>query len=457
MINHNFPPQRRLRVLFSDPFGLARGKYIAYEIPDSDQPQAKNTHKSAIHDGQTRFCQGIYALTLKKSWVDAPGIGSVYGLSDFEARYFDADIHAGWENNTLCVVSDLYDTQGAPFQLCGRGALKRAVAEWRKLGMTPQFGVELEGYIFERDAGGQLRPFDLPGGFCYGTGPALDPNGFLEKLWEAAQKAQFRIAGFHSEFDAPQFEFALKFDQAVTAIDEIFLFKQMAREIAHHCGLVLTFMPKPIAHQSGSGVHFNLSFIDKSGRNLLAAGGGEDIADKTNPDKMTPLMRGVIAGLLHHHQGLAGLLAASVNSYHRLKPASLVGYWRNWGYDHRGVTVRVASDSGEHARIEHRMGDASCNLYTAAAAILQAARLGFIHQYALPAAESKNCITECDATDGVGENLAAALRDLAADEKLISAIGAELVANHIAVKTQEIIDVAALNEISARDYYLNYY
>ena len=98
-----------------------------------------------------------------------------------------------------------------------------------------------------------------------------------------------------------------------------------------------------------------------------------------------------------------------------------------------------------------------CNLYTAGAAILQAARLGFIHQYPLPAAESKNCITECDATEGVGENLADSLRDLAADEKLTSAIGAELVANHIALKKQEIIDVSALTNISARDYYLNYY
>ena len=133
------------------------------------------------------------------------------------------------------------------------------------------------------------------------------------------------MASFHSEFDAPQFEFALKFDQAVTAIDEIFLFKQMAREIAHRCGLVLTFMPKPIANLSGSGVHFNLSFIDKSGKNLMVAGGGETMADKTNPDKIPPLMRGVIAGLLHHHRGLAGILAPSVNSYNRLKPASLVG------------------------------------------------------------------------------------------------------------------------------------
>ena len=161
MINHNLSPRRRLRVLFSDHLGLARGKYISHEPAKNSLLKSIFT-KNLARSGHTRFCQGIFELTLQKSLSDAPHAGFEQGFPDIEARYYESDIHAGWENNTHCVVSDLYNNQGTPLNLCGRGALKRAVAEWQKLGMTPQFGVELEGYIFVRDANGQLHPFDLP-------------------------------------------------------------------------------------------------------------------------------------------------------------------------------------------------------------------------------------------------------------------------------------------------------
>ena len=43
------------------------------------------------------------------------------------------------------------------------------------------------------------------------------------------------------------------------------------------------------------------------------------------------------AGLLEHHEGMAALLVPTVNPYKRLRPGELVGYWANWGYDHRVV------------------------------------------------------------------------------------------------------------------------
>jgi glutamine synthetase len=92
----------------------------------------------------------------------------------------------------------------------------------------------------------------------------------------------------------------------VKAVDEAFLFRLLAREIALDHGIILTFMPKPIPGKSGSGLHANLSFLDKDGRNALGEG--------RTPETMTPLIRGSIAGLLHHHRGMAGLLEPTVNS-----------------------------------------------------------------------------------------------------------------------------------------------
>jgi glutamine synthetase len=159
---------------------------------------------------------------------------------------------------------------------------------------------------------------------------------------------------------------------------------------------------------------------------------------------------------MHHHRGMAGLVAPTVNSYQRLQPASLSGYWRNWGVDHRGVTTRLSAETGTKARLEHRMGDAAANPYTLVAAVLQAARLGVVHKYDLPPAETADCIMNHDATDGTPDSLAEALKELAADKPFVSAVGELLVANHIGIKELELERTAALEGDALRDYYIHY-
>jgi glutamine synthetase len=222
----------------------------------------------------------------------------------------------------------------------------------------------------------------------------------------------------------------------------------MAREIALDHGIVLTFMPKPIPTLGGSGLHVNFSFADKQRNNV--------IGDTAHADKLSDLTRGCVAGLMHHHRGMSGLIAPTVNSYERLKPASLSGYWCNWGIDHRGVTTRLSTEGGKKARIEHRMGDAAANPYTLVATVLQAAKLGFTGKYPLPPAETADCIERHDATVGVPDNLGEALKALAEDKKITAAVGELLVANHIGIKEGEIRRVAALEGDAVRDYYIYY-
>ena len=251
-----------------------------------------------------------------------------------------------------------------------------------------------------------------------------------------------------SEFDSPQFEFTLKYDDTLKAADDAFLFKLMARETAMNEGILLTFMPKPIENLSGSGVHVNFSFWDEQDVN--------SIGDANSSDKLSELGRSCVAGLMHHHRGLAGLLAPTVNSYHRLQPASLSGYWRNWGEDHRGVTARISGEAGHSARIEHRMADSAANPYTAIASVLQAARLGYVNDYELPPAETADCLENHDATDGVPDNLGDALNELQSDTDLVNAIGSDLVGNLVTIKQHEIETTAGLDFAQLRDYYIHY-
>jgi glutamine synthetase len=424
----------RLRALFIDHLSIPRGKYL---------PSSK------IGDDASRFARATFGVHYDRDLLlDAPYAQVRQGMPDMELRWQAADIRDGWEPGTKVVLGDLYDTDGAPLPLCPRGALKRAIADWQKHGLTPKVGIELEAYALQGDEQGRLRPYDAPGGVVYGTGPFSDPMRFNDLIWRKAEELGFRLDMITAEYDSPQFEYTLSFDDALKAVDDIVLFRLMAREIALDHGIILTFLPKPIAEAGGSGMHINFSFVDENGQNALATGplGG--------PDHLNDLSRGCLAGLVHHHKGLAGLLAPTATSYLRLQPASLSGYWQNWGGDHRAVTTRVSVEGGAKARLEHRMADASANPYTATAAVLQAARLGFEGKLPLPPIETGDGFDKTDAKQGVAANLKLAVRDLQNDTVLAQAVGPELVEHQIFMKEREFRKTRDLEPNALLDFYV---
>ena len=425
----------RLRVLFCDHLSIMRGKYLP-------------NHK--IGDGSTRFCRSVFGVHYDRDLLNAPHSLVYQGLPDMELQWRHDDIRDCWEPSTKVVLGDLYDDAGEKLPLCPRGTLKRAVADWQAHGLTPKLGIELEAYAMQADDKGQLVPYDAPGGVVYGTGPFADPLRFNDRIWEVADKMGFPLEMITAEFDSPQFEYTLTFDDAVKAVDDIVLFRLMAREIAMEYGIILTFMPKPVAEGGGSGMHINFSFVDETGGNALSSGA------RGGPDHMNDLARGCLAGLIHHHKGLAGLIAPTANSYMRLQPGSLSGYWQNWGGDHRNVTTRISGEGGAKARLEHRMADASANPYTAVAAVLQAARLGVAGGYDLQPMETGDGFAETDATEGVAERLEAAMADLEADTALTEAVGAELAANQVFMRREEVGKTQGLEGDALRDFYVHF-
>ncbi|MEM1074142.1 MAG: glutamine synthetase family protein [Pseudomonadota bacterium] len=425
----------RLRAMFCDHLSIMRGKYL---------PASK------IRDDATRFCRSTFGVHYDRDLLPSPGSMMLEGLPDMELHWKHDEIRDGWEPGTKVVIGDLYDQTGTALGLCPRGALKRAVAAWEERGLTPKVGIELEAYAFIHNNDGALIPYNSRGAVVYGTGPFTDPLGFNDRIWEMADQLDFHLDMITAEYDTPQFEYTLTFDDAVKAVDDIVLFRLMAREVAYHAGVILTFMPKPIPETGGSGMHVNFSFVDDSGRNAVASAGGG------GPDNLSDLARGCISGLLEHHKGLAGLIAPTASSYKRLQPASLSGYWRNWGGDHRNVTTRISSEGGAKARLEHRMADASANPHTAVAAVLQAALLGCDHAQQLPAIESGDGFERTDATEGTATDLRAAIADLDADQTLCAAVGDLLTANHIFMKLQEVEKTASLDDDALRDFYIYY-
>lgn len=424
----------RLRALFIDHLSIPRGKYL---------PGAK------IGDGASRFARATFGVHYDRDLLlDAPHAKVRDGAPDMELRWRADDIRTGWEPDTKVVLGDLFDDTGAPLPLCPRSALKRAIAAWEVHGLTPMLGIELEAYALQGGEDGRLRPYDAPGGVVYGTGPFSDPIRFNDVIWRKAEELGFNLDMITAEYDSPQFEYTLTFDTALKAVDDIVLFRQMARELALDHGIVLTFLPKPLSEMGGSGMHINFSFRDETGNNALANG------QTGGPDNLNDLARGCVAGLVHHHRGLAGLIAPTAGSYRRLQPASLSGYWKNWGGDHRGVTTRVSGEGGAKARLEHRMADASANPYTAAAAVLHAARLGYEEKLALPPIETGDGFDKVDARIGVAGNLRKAIQDLTADTALTQAVGPELVENHAFMKEREFRKTRDMEPDALLDFYV---
>ncbi|MCJ9427962.1 glutamine synthetase family protein [Kordiimonas marina] len=419
----------RVRVLFADQLNLARGKYVPHSFAEK---------------GEARFCVGTYAVTYARDIVAAPGACVLEGLPDIEAVFDPKAYRKGWEPNTHIALADIH-MHGEPSGLCGRGALKRAIAKWQAKGLNPKIGLEGEAYVFQRDEKGRWVPYDTPGAFVYGTGPFTDPEGLIDEVWATAQSIGINVESFNSEYDNPQFELTLTYDDALKACDDFFLFRQMAREVLYKRGYLLSFMPKPFLDISGSGLHINLSFTDDKGDNVFA--------DGTGKGALSDLAKGCIAGLLHHHEALGAIVAPTVNSYARLKPAGLSGYWANWGHDHRSVAVRISGETGKAARIEHRVGDCAASPYVAVAGVLNAALLGVEGGYDLQPEETGDGLENIDATRHVPDSLADALVALKADTAFTEALGQLLVDNFIAVKEAEIGELDGKNHQGIFDYY----
>jgi glutamine synthetase len=65
---------------------------------------------------------------------------------------------------------------------------------------------------------------------------AVDPFGLIDAIWSACAEAEIPLESVNSEYDTPQFEFTLRYSDALRAADDAFLFKVLAREVAHSLG-----------------------------------------------------------------------------------------------------------------------------------------------------------------------------------------------------------------------------
>jgi glutamine synthetase len=169
----------------------------------------------------------------------------------------------------------------------------------------------------------------------------------------------------HEVGTAGQAEINYRFNTLLQAADDVMKFKYTIKNTAWAAGKSVTFMPKPLFGDNGSGMHCHQS-LWKDGKPLFY--------DEAGYGGLSDTARWYIGGLLKHAPSLLAFTNPTVNSYHRLvpgyeAPVNLVYSQRN-----RSACIRIpiTGSNPKAKRIEFRVPDPSSNPYLAFSAMLMA-------------------------------------------------------------------------------------
>jgi glutamine synthetase len=168
----------------------------------------------------------------------------------------------------------------------------------------------------------------------------------------------------HEVATGGQTEIDLKFDSLVRSADHMMLYKYIARNVANQYGKTVTFMPKPLFQDNGSGMHTHQS-LWKGGKPLFAGDGYAGFSQ---------MGLWYIGGLLAHGRALSAIIAPTTNSYKRLVPGFEAPVNLAYSRRNRSAACRIPmySASPKAKRVEFRPPDPSCNPYMAFAAMVMA-------------------------------------------------------------------------------------
>ena len=308
-----------------------------------------------------------------------PDAGSVY-IDPFYAE------------KTMCVHCNVVEPDtNEPYSRDPRGTALKAEAylESTGIGDTAFFGPEAEFFIFddvrysitprkvsyEIDAAaaawntdtvqeggnhGHIAPHK--GGY-FPVNPVDEAHDLRGEMLSTMKRMGIKVDKHHHEVATCQHELGMIFGGLVEQADNIQKYKYVIHNVAHAYGKTVTFMPKPMKGDNGSGMHVNMS-IWKDGKPLFA---GDKYADLSQEALY------FIGGILKHAKALNALTNPSTNSYKRLIPGFEAPVLRAYSARNRSGCVRIPwTESPKAKRVEARFPDPAANPYLAFAALLMA-------------------------------------------------------------------------------------
>jgi glutamine synthetase len=320
--------------------------------------------------------------------------------------------------------------EGKPWPFAPRVILKAQLARAKARQLELFAGAEVEYFLVTRDADGKLVPADRKDSAIR---PCYDARG-LTRMYDHLTGVSTAMnalgwanyANDHEDANG-QFEQNFAYADALTTADRVITARYLISMLAERAGMTATFMPKPFADQTGSGMHMHLSLWN-DGSPLFPGGDG--------PYGLSTTACQFLAGILDHAPGLQLVLGPTVNSYKRTGATSTRSgaTWSTrratYGGNDRTHLIRCPDDN----RIELRGGDGAANPYLAMAVVLAAGLDGIERELdpGEPGDKSKGADLPptllhavealgadpvvCDALDAVGPGVAEYLAGLKRDE-----------------------------------------
>lgn len=318
-------------------------------------------------------------------------------IPDPSTMFVDAFIEAP----TVSLICDVYEpSTKEKYSRCPRNIAQKAVAHLNSTGIadTVYFGPEAEFFVFD-----DVRFDSQPNGSFYmvdsvegrwNSGREEYPNlGYKPRYKEGyfpvpptdslmdlrnqmvlnLENAGIEVEAQHHEVaSGGQCEIDLKYAPLVTAADQLLLFKYIVKNTAKLYNKTVTYMPKPIFGDNGSGMHVHTS-LWKKGKPLFAGNGYAGLSE---------MALYFIGGLLKHAPSLLAFTNPTTNSYKRLVPGFEAPVNLAYSQRNRSASIRIPmySSSPKSKRIEFRCPDPSANPYLAFSAIMMAGLDGIINR-----------------------------------------------------------------------------
>ncbi len=369
------------------------------------------------------FAKKNNAKILDLRFIDVPGIWQhvSFPIAELDAKSFedgfgmDASSIRGWasihesdmllipdarthfmdpfrDTPTLAMIADAVDPlTRKPYPRDTRFIARKAENYLAKSGIADQafFGAEAEFFIFDNvrfdsqaqhgfyfidaeegrwNSGREEHNLGYRPRFKEGYFPVPPTDHYMDLRTDMVLKMEacgMTVECHHHEVaTAGQAEIDFKFDTLLNAADNMMKFKYIVRNVAYQYGKSVTFMPKPIFGDNGSGMHTHQS-LWKKGKSLFA---GDEYAG------LSKTALHYIGGLLKHAPAIVAFAAPTTNSYKRLVPGYEAPVNLAYSRRNRSAAVRIPmySDNPKAKRAEFRPPDPSCNPYLAYSAMLMA-------------------------------------------------------------------------------------
>ncbi len=377
-----------------------------------------------------------------------------------------------WAPGSAWLQGQVHYPDGRAMPLDTRHILQTAIAKLEEQNLSMRCGLEVEFHIYKIE---NTRPqLDPELAAWPGLPPAVSMvhPGYrlLSEQWmdmmdeplrivrDTAQALGLPLTSLEIEMGPSQVEAVFEVTDALTAADNMVLFRGAVKQALRRAGYHATFMCRPpFPHIMSSGWHLHQSLVQLEGSNNAfaktpPAEPEQDwykraMAQVTTVRKIAQPLQAAsylstlgchyLAGLLQHANACTALSNPSINAYARFAPNALAPQSIVWGHDNRGAMLRVIAppDTPQATRIENRVGEPMANPYLYFASQIYAGLDGISRKLAAPAA----CETPYSAAAAqLPTTLAQALQALQADTALCAAFGSTFVAYFSQIKQQEI-------------------